>query len=588
MDKIKKIIAQFFSPIIKQIGKLNFKKEKLIGVVLKETEIQICEIALIKGNWKVINFSNQEIAGIGQDQDIYSASTYLSDQIKNAMSSIKTKNKDVAISLDPILGQIYNLQIPLMQEDSLKQNVEYGGFWEQFDETPETLEGYETSYQVMSSNTELEVMDIALVTIETKVVEAYSNIFRLAGFNPIIIDLAPFSHINTQALSIGKENLEIPVAILNYTATSSFLTISSNKSFQHMELNIIDADKVLLDTVEEIESVENEFWDEIFERVGGQIKQSLIEFETKNETSPISVLNIITDKLKIENLSIGLERQLGEMVIKQFNPKDTFDFSDEAEKYLDSLKNYSLISESLGIALRKVNPFEVNTHEMLSINLLPRADQLKVNRKSLVLGKTCLALASFFIFITLVHLLPFKIPQILANSNRINEIKIFNKDIESKTNILNGYGAKVQRIQSKTKNIIGLGSNILTTATVYKELSEKTPENVRFVSLKVSNKDQITIAGVAKDDQSVVEMMNNLTTLNSVKETKIETLIGLSEEDRIALYTTEGEAVPKLEDLPKEIITKKFTISLKLNSVAGEKFDDEKIYAELVKRTKKK
>jgi type IV pilus assembly protein PilN len=344
----------------------------------------------------------------------------------------------------------------------------------------------------------------------------------------------------------------------------------------------------LLDTVEEIESVENEFWDEIFERVGGQIKQSLIEFETKNESSPISVLNIITDKIKIENFSIGLERQLGEMVIKQFNPKDTFDFSDEAEKYLDSLKSHSLISESLGIALRKVNPFEINTHEMFSFNLLPRSAQLKINRKSLVLGKTCLAFASFFIFITLVHLLPFKIPQIFANTNKINEIKTFNEDIESKTNILNGYGAKVKQLKSKTQNIIGLGSNILTTATVYKELNEKTPENVRFVSLKVSNKDQIIIAGVAKDDQSVVEMMNNLTTLDSVKETKIETLIGLSEEDRIALYTTEGVPAPKLEDLPKEIITKKFTISLKLNSVEGEKFDDEKIYAELVKRTKKK
>ena len=588
MDKIKEILAKIFAPIIQQIGKFNCKKEKLIGVVLKEKELQVCEIALVKGKWKVLNFSNQEIAGVGQEQDIYSASTDLSDQIKNAMSSIKTKNKDVAISLDPSLGQIYNLQIPLMDKESLKENIEYGGFWDQFDETPETLEDYETSYQVLSENTELDVMDITLVIIETKVVEAYSNIFRLAGYNPTIIDLTPFSHINTQASSIGKESFETPVAVLNYTPTSSFLTISSNKSFQHVELNIIDADKVLLDTVEEIESVESEFWDEIFERVGGEIKQSLIEFETKNESSPISVLNIITDKTKIDNFSIGLERQLGEIIIKQFDPKDTFDFSDEAAEHLNSLKNHSLISESLGIALRKVNPFEINTHEMFSFNLLPRSNQLKVNRKSLVLGKTCLAFASFFILITLVHLLPFKIPQILANTNRINEIKIFNEDIESKTNILNGYAAKVQRINSKTQNITGLGSNILTTATVYKELNEKTPENVRFVSLKVSNKDQITIAGVAKDDQSVVEMMNNLTTLNSVKETKIETLIGLSEEDRVALYTTEGEAAPKLEDLPKETITKKFTISLKLNPVDGEKFDDEKIYAALVKRTKKK
>ena len=588
MDKIKEILAKIFAPIIQQIGKFNCKKEKLIGVVLKEKELQVCEIALVKGKWKVLNFSNQEIAGVGQEQDIYSASTDLSDQIKNAMSSIKTKNKDVAISLDPSLGQIYNLQIPLMDKESLKENIEYGGFWDQFDETPETLEDYETSYQVLSENTELDVMDITLVIIETKVVEAYSNIFRLAGYNPTIIDLTPFSHINTQATSIGKESFETPVAVLNYTPTSSFLTISSNKSFQHVELNIIDADKVLLDTVEEIESVESEFWDEIFERVGGEIKQSLIEFETKNESSPISVLNIITDKTKIDNFSIGLERQLGEIIIKQFDPKDTFDFSDEAAEHLNSLKNHSLISESLGIALRKVNPFEIDTHEMFSFNLLPRSNQLKVNRKSLVLGKTCLAFASFFIFITLMHVLPFKIPQIFANTYKINEIKSLKEDIESKNSILNGYATKASGIKSKTQNIEGLGSNILTTATVYKELNEKTSENIRFVSLKVSKKDQITIAGVAKDDQSVVEMMNDLTKLNSVKETKIETLISLSEEDRIALYTTEGEAAPKLEDFPKETITKKFTISLKLNPVDGEKFDDEKIYAALVKRTKKK
>ena len=588
MDKIKKIIAQFFSPIIKQIGKLNFKKEKLIGVVLKETEIQICEIALIKGNWKVLNFSNQEIAGIGQDQDIYSASTYLSDQIKNAMSSIKTKNKDVSISLDPILGQIYNLQIPIMNDESLRQNIGFGAFWEQFDETPETLEGFESSYQVVSRNTELETMDIVLVTIETKVVEAYNNIFRLAGYNPILIDLAPFAHINTQASIIGKDSFEIPVAVLNYTSGSNFLTISSNKSFQYTDLNIIDADKVLLDTVEEIESVENEFWDEIFERVGGQIKQSLIEFETKYDSSPASVLNIVTDKSKIKNFSIGLERQLGDMVIKQFNPKELFSFSDDAEKYVDSLKNDSLISESLGIALRKVNPFEVHSHEMYSLNILPRANQLKINRKSLVLGKACLVFASLFIFVTLAHLLPFKIPQIVSNNYRITEIKSLNEDIQSKSSLLTGYDAKLQRMKVLLKNTSGLGSNILTTATVYKELNEKTPKNVRLVSLNVKDKYQVTIAGVAKDDQSVIEMMNNLQGLSSVTESKIETLIGLSDEDKINLYSVEGQPQPKLEDLPKEKISKKFTVSLKLNAVEGEKFDDKKIYAELVKRTKKK
>ena len=39
------------------------------------------------------------------------------------------------------------------------------------------------------------------------------------------------------------------------------------------------------------------------------------------------------------------------------------------------------------------------------------------------------------------------------------------------------------------------------------------------------------------------------------KESKIETLIGLSDEDKINLYSVE-EITPKLEDLPKEKLVK--------------------------------
>ena len=588
MDKIKEAIVKIFDPIVKLIGKRNLKKEKIIGVALKDKEIQICELSFVKGSWKVLNYSYQEIVGIGQDQDIYSATTYLSDQIKNAMSSIKTKSKDVAISLDPLLGQIYNLQIPIMDEDSLRESVSFGGFWEQFDETPETLEEHEASYQVMSRNEELEVMEITLVTIETKVVEAYSNIFRLAGYNPVIIDFAPFSHINTQASFIGKESFEIPSAILNYTQGSNFLIISSNKSFQYVDLNIIDADKVLLDTVEDIESVENEFWDEIFERVGGQIKQALIEFETKYETDPISVLNIITDKSKIVNFSKGIERHLGDILIKQFNPKDTFEFSDDAEKYLDSLSNQSLISEALGIALRKVNPFNIDTHEMFSINALPRVEQLKINRKSLTLGKTCLAFASIFVLAIVIHILPFKVPKIISNTNLINENQSFAEDVDSKKNILKGYNARVKQMKSKTKDVLGLGSNFSTTANIYNEINTLVPKTVRFTSFGIEDKKKIIILGVAKDDQSVIQMMNNFSALNSVKEAKIETIVELSDKDRIELYTVKGKPRPKLEELPKETISKKFTVSLTLSEVDGEKFDNDKILAKLIKGTKKK
>ena len=326
IDKIGPPIAKAFAPIINIIGKSHTKKEKVIGVVVRDKFIQAAEISFKKNTCKVNNFSNQQIAGIGDDQDFLSATTYLSDQVKNALESIKTKTKDVAVSLDTSKAQIYNLQIPVMDEQDLAEANALGGFWDQFDETPESLDEFETTYSIISTNNDLGIMEIVLVTMEKKFVEAYSSIFRLAGYNPVVIDLAPFAHVNTQGIELGKEGFETPNVIFNYTKEAKNITICSAKGFQFSELNIIEADQVLLDTMEEVPTVETEFWDEIFERLGSQIKQALVEYETKYEFDPISIVTIVTDKPKVKNLSKGIERQLGDVVVRFLIPRTPWNF----------------------------------------------------------------------------------------------------------------------------------------------------------------------------------------------------------------------------------------------------------------------
>jgi hypothetical protein len=180
------------------------------------------------------------------------------------------------------------------------------------------------------------------------------------------------------------------------------------------------------------------------------------------------------------------------------------------------------------------------------------------------------------------------VPKIISNTNLINENQSFAEDVDSKKNILKGYNARVKQMKSKTKDVLGLGSNFSTTANIYNEINTLVPKTVRFTSFGIEDKKKIIILGVAKDDQSVIQMMNNFSALNSVKEAKIETIVELSDKDRIELYTVKGKPRPKLEELPKETISKKFTVSLTLSEVDGEKFDNDKILAKLIKGTKKK
>ena len=586
IDKIGPPIAKIFAPIINIIGKSHTKKEKVIGVVVRDRFIQAAEISFKKNTCKVNNFSNQQIAGIGDDQDFLSATTYLSDQLKNALESIKTKTKDVAISLDTSKAQIYNLQIPVMDEQDLAEANALGGFWDQFDETPESLDEFETSYSIISKNDELGIMEIVLATMEKKFVEAYSSIFRLAGYNPVVIDLAPFAHINTQSIELGKEGFETPNVIFNYTKEAKNITICSAKGFQFSELNIIEADQVLLDTMEEVPTVETEFWDEIFERLGSQIKQALVEYETKYEFDPISIITIVTDKSKVKNLSKGIERQLGDVVVKVFNPEDSMDFSNDAKKYMDSLSNKSLASEAIGVASRKLNSFNLPSNEIVSINLVSNFNQIKINRRSKSLGNFCLTISILFILGFVGHVIPFKIIKMINNSSELSNVATLQEDLEGKKNLLQGYNAKIQKINEDTRIASSFGSNLKTTANLYASLNEIIPKDIRLTKFGIEEKNNVLFEGVAKNGQAVINMMENFSGNEVVNDSKMEALVEFTKEDKIKLYTVQGQAVPAEENLPNETITKKFNSRLSLKPISEEIFDDEAIVSNLLKAGK--
>ena len=587
MANIKELLNKTLEPVFKKLGKINLNSENILGVSIKDKEIQAIDLIYKKKSWQVKDYIFQQIAGIGKDQDIYTASTYLSDQVKNALSSINSKATDVAITLDKSSVTIFNLQIPIMEPNDLRETVALGGFWEQFDETPESLEEFETSYQIISSNEELGVMNVMLVTIEKKLVEAYVNIFRLAGFNPVIIDINPASQMNAMMAALGKEGFETPIVIFNYTKDSSYISIASNKGFAITDVNIIEADQVLLDTIEDVDDVATEFWDEIFDRLAAQIKQSLVEFETQNECEPISLINVVTDRPNTKNLFIGLEKQLGDVVIKQYDPEESINFLDENKKYLDALSNKSKTISAIGSGIRRLNAYNADyEYEKFDFNLLPRADQLKINRKSKSFAKYCYGLSFVIFLIGSIHLIPFRLFTILDNSKTISDLAGIMQDVESKENIIKAYQGKVQRIKGQVSTLTIFGENKKTTAELIASLSNSVPKNVRLTSFKIDQRTNVAIDGVSKDDPSVITMMNSFSNSPYIEVAKLVTITGISDQDKAQLYTEPGKSAPK--SFPNESISKKFTVSLNLKPIEDEMFDKKDQLERLVKAGAKK
>ena len=583
MANITEILNKKLEPVFQKLGSVALKNENLLGVSFKDDEIQIIDLIYKKKAWHVKDYTYQKIAGIGKDQDIYTASTYLSDQIKNCLDSINSKAKDVAITLDKLNTTIYNLQIPIMEPKDLAETVSLGGFWEQFDETPESLEEFESSYQIISTNEELGVMNVTLVTIEKKLVEAYVNIFRLAGLNPVIIDINPASQVNALFTVLGKEGFESPVAIFNYSKDNNYLIVSSNKGLLISDINVVEADQVLLDTIEEVEDVTTEFWDEIFDRLASQIKQGLIEFETQYECDPISLVQVVTDKSQIKNLFKGLEKQLGEIVIKTYDPEESITFSDEAKKYIDALPNKSKIMNCVGSGIRRLNAYGANyDQEMYSFNLLPRAQQLKVNRKAISFSNYCFAISAFIFLIGSVHIVASNLLTIMENSSQLSRLSGISEDVEQKQRLIQAYQGKVSKIQGKVTYINYFGENKKTSTDIIAALSKSVPEKVRLTKFEINGKRNVSIDGIASDDQSIIKMMDAFSNSAIVNEAKLGNINNFTQQDRAQLYSQPGQPAPKT--LPNEDITKKFTATLVMLPTEGEQFDNFKILERIIKK----
>ena len=66
------------------------------------------------------------------------------------------------------------------------------------------------------------------------------------------------------------------------------------------------------------------------------------------------------------------------------------------------------------------------------------------------------------------------------------------------------------------------------------------PKDIRLTSFGVEEKNNILVSGVAKNDQAVVNMMNNFSDNEVVNDSKIEALVEFYFRRQNNLYSTEG------------------------------------------------
>ena len=570
--------ADRLDPIVRFFGKILTENEQTLGVVLKKDEIQACLISKKKNTWKIENYFYSKLKESGDG--LIADTKDISEKLKQFISENSIKTKDVALTLPAESARILQLTIPKMESKDLDSAVSTGLFWQQFDALPKDTENYNFSYQIIANETPSEMMEISVYYAEKKIVDEYLNVIKSCNLNPVIVDISSIAQLNALQIILGDEIFNEPVAILNYSNGENYVAVASHKATSVMPLNIIEADKVLLETIEEVGDINTGFWDEIFERLTSQIKNALIEFETKYETNAIKVLYLSSNYPTSNNFIVGIEKQLTDIKIEPFNIEDKIEFSNRSFENYNALLNKSLISEAVGVAIKKLNPFDLENKnfEKFKYNLLTNATETKNNTKYGILSKAANTFAFLILLAVGTHLAISKIPTIMKNNSFIKANPINNRmALMRGGNPRAANPVTASKFDEDVKNLNLFGSNKLTNATLFKNLENIVPNNIRITNFEITEKKKVKIEGVSIDDVSIINFVNKLSENQTVEGAKIEKISALTDQDLQKIYQTTANSSKRVL---REPITKLFVINLNLKAVEGEKFyEQEKIAA---------
>lgn len=145
------------------------------------------------------------------------------DAIKNLMSRIHLRGKDVALAVSGNSVIIKRITIPHMEGAALAEQME----WEVQQNIPFSRDDVSVDHAVLVEQTPEGQMEVLLVAAKRDIVEQYLHVARDVGMTPGVVDTAAFAIQNAIEASVGLAPGET-VGVINVGANVSTISIVAN------------------------------------------------------------------------------------------------------------------------------------------------------------------------------------------------------------------------------------------------------------------------------------------------------------------------------------------------------------------------
>ena len=419
--------------------------------------------------------------------------------------------------------------------------------------------------------TETATMDVLFIATKTADIDLYADIISKAGLKPVLADIRclALKHALESYPKIFEEIRE-PYAFMEFGPDDNYVFVVDGERTNIYNVYMSEDDTINLIYSPEDQDKMNIFVQNYANQALQIIQSHQANYHTDaikhlyvNSSAPIHVNDASTEPT-MKVFVREMKKLMTGRTIKECDFCSHIEVPEQFAKKVNAEGNISAWATSVGIAMRKLDVFDVEKHEGVAdinlSNLLPNFEKNKANAiKSvassfagvilLLMSATALGLS----FISLQN----------HNKSLVSEIESMG-DVESKYAVTNEEFNRVSILVNQGDSLGNIQSSLPSNQPVLiialKHISQSFPDGLYLNEVSYNLPNEITIKGMSVNDHAILSFVKTLNEKPEIMKVSLKTM-----------ETETKENSKNIKGLPNQpSATKNFTLSGSINIKNGQ------------------
>ncbi|MDA0781644.1 MAG: pilus assembly protein PilM [Rickettsiales bacterium] len=419
--------------------------------------------------------------------------------------------------------------------------------------------------------TQTATMDVLFIATKTADIDLYANIISKAGLKPVLADVRclALKHALESYPKIFEEIRE-PYAFMEFGPDENYVFVVDGE-----RTNIYNVYMSEDDTINLIYSPEDRDKMNIFvQNYANQALQIIQDHQANHHTDAIKHLYVNSSApIHVHDASTEptmkvfvreMKKLMTGRTIKECDFCSHIEVPEQFAKKVNAEGNISAWATSVGIAMRKLDVFDVEKHEGVTdinlSNLLPNFEKNKADAITSIAS----SFAGVILFLLSAAALGFSFIS-LQNHNKslIGEIESMG-DVDSKYAVTNEELNRVSILVNQVKSLDNIQSSLPSNQPgliiALKHISQSFPEGLYLNEVTYDLPNEITIKGMSVNDHAILSFVKTLNEKPEIMKVSLKTMETETKEN--------SKNIPGMPNQPSA--TKNFTLSGNINIKNGQ------------------